>query len=137
MKSYIILFLLILSSFFSCKSDHENFEYAILELVIQRSNGKAVQFNDLYSSYISHDSLYSAHFIEKPKLVEILNKKGFKIVDNGRGNFPPLGPRIISYTLIRDNCQCEVSKIYYYTITKDLYSISESIDCNKLNLIQN
>lgn len=119
-----------------CGSQHqrsEDFIESILDLTTTTSStkyepGEYVQFTNLY------DTL--AHSIPEDKdekliLVERLKKRGFKITNSGRGNFPPLGPRIVIVELTDGSCVCEVSKIYYSTTTDTLYQMAEGINCKR------
>jgi hypothetical protein len=97
-----------------------------IDYIIENKNNIKFEFPSIYDSLarqIPQDDQ------ESLILSEILKKKGFKEVYWGRGNFPPLGPRIITMALQKGDCICEVSKIYYYTIDDSLYEVSERINC--------
>jgi hypothetical protein len=125
-----IPFLLVFFLLTSCTNKEEsnsNFYDKVLDLVIENSNGENVEFPELYdklTTKIADDNN------EKLKLVEKLKTKGFKVTNWGRGNHP-LGPRIIIINLKKDNCECEVAKIYYSTANDTLYNMTERINCKK------
>ncbi len=101
----------------------------ILDIIINNSDGINVEFLDLDKDQVINipEDKY-----EKSILAEKLKLKGFKVVNWGRGNFPPLGPRIINLTLKKSDCECEVSKMYYSTTDDTLYSVREKIKCRKV-----
>jgi hypothetical protein len=102
----------------------------VLDLVIKNSNGEPVEFPELYDKLaetIPDDNK------EELKLVEKLKAKGFKFINWGRGNHM-LGPRIIIITLKKENCECEVAKIYYSTNSETEYSMTERVSCKKASL---
>ena len=65
-------------------------------------------------------------------LLPLLVQKGFTVINWGKGNYPPRGPRIISYTLIKQKCECEVSKIYYNSIAEGLFEPAERLKCKRI-----
>lgn len=133
MKYLIILFSVL---FFSCNKKTENksvnFNEKIVDFAILISNNKLIELHDLYDS--SPKRIVEKDENEKLVLVQILKKKGFKIINWERGNHP-LGPRIIIFNLKKNNCECEVQKIYYSSdaFPKEIYKITESIRCKKTN----
>jgi hypothetical protein len=132
MKYLIILFSIL---FLSCnekpKSKSTNFNEKVVDFAIENSNNKFIELPDLYDSV-------SKEIVERDEderliLVQILKKKGFEITNWGRGNHP-LGPRIIVLNLKKDNCECEVQKIYYSSdavASGEIYKTTESIRCKK------
>ena len=126
-----IQLLIALVLFFSCtekQKSNSDFYDKVLSVVIENSNGKPVEFPELYDTLA--DTIAGDKY-EKLKLVEKLKTKGFKITDWGRGNYPPLSSRIIIVTMQKEDCKCEVAKIYYSTISGFKYSMTERISCNK------
>jgi hypothetical protein len=104
----------------------QTFEEQTVNFITETKSNETIELPNLYDSLttqIVEDSL------ERLKLAEILKRKGFKEINWGRGNYPPLGFRIISLTLKKDSCFCLVNKIYYATITKDVFQMSEQIRC--------
>jgi hypothetical protein len=102
----------------------------IIEILIEKGQDTFVEFPELYenlSKGIPDDK------DEKLILVEKLKNKGFKVIDWGRGNYPPLGPRIITVSLKNNNCDCYVIKIYYLTVIENEYIMTEKIKCKKAN----
>jgi hypothetical protein len=130
MRNYY--FLVITFLFLSCNKSKElkpNFIDKTLDLIIENSNGESIEFPDLYTNLtnkIDDDK------DEKLKLVEKLKLKGFKIVNWGRGNNPPTGPRIVSVSLRKEECECEVTKIYYFTVSESEYKMTEKIKCKAI-----
>ncbi len=127
---FILFFLFFL---FSCAENVQESKTSvdeILDLTIKNADGTSVEFPDLYDSLIY---VIPEDKDEKLILSEKLKIKGFKITNWGRGNCPPLGPRIISLTMTKPGCECEISKIYYSTTIDTLYSVREGIKCKKLN----
>lgn len=59
----------------------------------------------------------------------MLKKKGFKVINWGRGSYHPRGARIVSITLQKNDCICEVNKIYYSTASDTLFEVVERIRC--------
>jgi hypothetical protein len=89
-------------------------------------SGELVEFPGLYdtlSHYIPEDNE------EKLILVEKLKERGFELMDYGRGNFPPLGARIVIVDLIKGDCHCSVRKVYYATVAEDAWQMAEAISC--------
>lgn len=115
----------------SCKPEvqqHENkstrFVDKTLDFVIDNKDNEIVELPRLYDS-LAHGLPEQSKLI----LAEKLEQRGFKLLDSGRGNCPPLGPRIVSKTYQKGDCFCEVSKLYYFTTVDDYYEMSERISC--------
>ena len=68
--------------------------------------------------------------IDTLKISEYLKLKGFKVTGWGRGNWI-FGPRIISLTLEKDSCTCQVDKLYYTQDSLTDYKVTERILCKK------
>jgi hypothetical protein len=83
-----------------------------------------MEFIDIYSEL---DSISSDDY-ERLEVVEKLKSIGFTETDWGRGNWQ-LGPRIVSITLTNGQCDCEVDKLYYSTISKTKFKVTERIMC--------
>jgi len=127
---YITILVLIL--LFSCaekpKNESKDFYEKIVDFVVKNSDDKLIELPNLYDSLVKN---IAEDKNEKLILVEILKKQGFEIINSRRGNFPPLGARIISVTLKTDSCECVVNKMYYSTISDSLYEMRENIKCKK------
>lgn len=126
---FLILFVPLL--LFSCNSkndeQYKDFNEKIVDFAIENFNGKFIELPSLYDSLsknIKDDKT------EKLILVQILKKKGFEVINWGRGNHP-LGPRIVTLTLKKDSCECKVDKIYYSS-NDSIGSVSERIKCYKV-----
>jgi hypothetical protein len=134
MKKILAIMLLVILT--SCSPQH-SLEKDFIDQLLDLSTGTSSE-EYLGGEYIQLTNLYDtlAHNIpedkdEKLVLVERLKKRGFEITNWGRGNFPPLGPRIVIVELKKENCICEVSKIYYSTIEETAYQIAEGINCKR------
>lgn len=127
-KWYYFLGLILL---FSCKRENEkqqlnskSFVKKTIDFAIANKDNEVMELPGLYDS-LSHGLPEKSRLI----LAEELEKRGFKNINSGRGNYPPRGPRIVSKTYQKENCICEVSKIYYSTTTEGYYEMSERISC--------
>lgn len=89
---------------------------------------KAVELENIYPTI---DSIASDKY-ENLILVNTLKARGFKVTNWGRGNWE-FGPRIVSFTLATENCECQVDKLYYSTDKKGEFKVTERIRCNKYN----
>ena len=67
---------------------------------------------------------------DKINLVDALKTKGFKVASSSRGNWME-GPRIVSFTMAMQQCECQVDKLYYSTDQESLYKVTERIKCKK------
>jgi len=134
MKRIVILFILIsINSFSQKKKQHseKDFTDKIIEFAIENQEDKFIELPDLYDKTTTE---IPTDENEKILLGEKLKTKGFKQIDLGRGNYPPLGPKIIEAIYKKADCECTVAKIYYYTINETEYMITEKIKCKKINL---
>lgn len=131
MRRFVIYFIAI-TTLASCSKENtsgHDFIDKVIDLTIDTSSGEYVQLPDLYDSLantIPEDQN------EKIILVEKLKMKGFKITKRGRGNIPPLGPRIVTVELMNEHCICEVTKTYYATTVETLYQMTEGIKCRSV-----
>jgi hypothetical protein len=131
MKKIALIFLMIFSNFISSAQQSENkedFTEKILNFVISNMDDESVELENLYDG--TTERIFDDNN-EKLVLVEKLKKRGFKQVNFERGNFPPLGARIVNITLKKDDCECEVSKIYYFTTSDNVFITKEKIRCKK------
>lgn len=122
---------LLLCLAFSCSNHQEAktsnaFADKLIDFMIENKENQSVEMDNLYPATI--DSIPEDQD-EKLVLAEKLKAKGFKVIQAGRGNYPPLGARIVSLTLQKDDCECEVSKIYYLTTFESTYIRKERINC--------
>jgi hypothetical protein len=97
-------------------------------LLIDICSTPDLEFIDLYPI---QDSILHDKF-EKLYLVTYLKTNGFKVTDWGRGNWMK-GPRIVSYTMLNEECNCMVDKLYYTNETDNKYKVTERIRCRKIN----
>ena len=92
------------------------------------------------NEYLELPGLYNTptQYIPDPEddqliLAEKLITRGFRRTQIQQANFPLLGRRMISATLVNDSCRCEVVKIYYSSSNVSEYLRSERIKCTKTN----
>lgn len=126
----LILFSIISYSQTEKTNSKKDFNDKIIDFALDNCEDKFIELPDLYektTEKISNDKN------EKLILAEKLKKRGFEVINWGRGNNPPLGPRIIALTLKKGNCECEIIKIYYSTADESQYKITEKIKCKKIN----
>jgi len=131
MKNILILLsVLLISCSKKPKKETVEFNEKIVDFAIENSNDKFIELPNLYDSLPKQIVVKDKD--EKLILVQILKKKGFEVIDWGRGNHP-LGPRIIVLKLKKDDCECEVQKTYYSTddLPGEVHKTTESIRCKK------
>jgi hypothetical protein len=126
--------LLFLCLVFSCGQKQQvekptDFSDKVIEFVIENKSDQAIEIDGLYDSTIDD---IPEDKDEKLLLAEKLKTKGFKVKTSGRGNYPPIGERIVTLTLQKGDCECEVSKIYYHTIFESTYIRKERIHCKNI-----
>lgn len=117
----------------SCKTEADknlpkskDFSENTIDFVIEHKDNYVIELPftyDLLATQIPDDSL------ESLILAESLKKRGFKVINWGRGNHPR-GPRFVNLTLKKENCICEVTKFYYSTYSDTLYEMAERIACS-------
>lgn len=73
------------------------------------------------------DSIASDKY-ENLILVDSLKAAAFKVTNWGRGNWME-GPRIVSFTMSNQQCECQVDKLYYSTEQEGKYKVTERIKC--------
>ncbi|MEZ4936997.1 MAG: hypothetical protein R2799_05335 [Crocinitomicaceae bacterium] len=100
----------------------------IVDLIIEEKKDVLISFPNLYSSLALE---IPSNQDEKIALSNELKKRGFIVVNWGRGNYPPNGARIISIDLEKDNCACQVNKFYLYTTFENQFQMVESISCKE------
>ena len=115
------------------KSD-KDFIDKVIDLSIETSSGEYVQLSDLYDRFADK---IPADNDEKVILVDKLKTRGFKVTNWGRGNFPPLAPRIINIELMNGRCICDVTKTYYATTVDTLYQMTEGVKCRRIRVDSN
>jgi hypothetical protein len=134
-KAFAAILFLISISCSQRQSSDKDFIDKLLDLATATSSEEYrgeeyVQLTNLYDK-LAHDIPEDKD--EKLILVERLKQRGFEVTHRGRGNFPPLGPRIVIVELKKENCVCEVNKIYYATVADTLYQQAEGINCKRVN----
>lgn len=121
-----LLILIAIQNVFS--QEKKDFIDKTIDFLISEKSNQNIEFFDLYDNLqteILEDNK------EKLILVEKLKNRGFLIEDYGRGNYPPVGARIIIVKMRKEECKCEIAKIYYYTTIDNLFEIRERIKCFK------
>ncbi|WP_430817552.1 hypothetical protein [Carboxylicivirga sp. RSCT41] len=91
-------------------------------LMIDICSTQGIEFVDLYPML---DSIASDKY-ESLVLVDSLKMKGFKVTNWGRGNWME-GPRIVSITMLNEQCECKIDKLYYSTDQVGKYKVTERI----------
>lgn len=99
----------------------------MVDYVIKSRDNLMIEFPELYDSLTNNIAEDSS---ERLILAELLKKRDFNVTNRSRGNFPPLGSRIVSVVMKKGDCYCQVDKIYYKTITDSLYQMTERIRCS-------
>lgn len=126
--------LIVVLAIVSCGKDkemHIDFTDQVIDLAIESSKGKTIQFPELYDTLAS---VIAKDDFEKVILVDKLKKRGFEVNKWGRGNHPPLSKRILNYELRRNDCKCEVTKLYQITMEDSRYQMIESLRCWNLKM---
>lgn len=80
---------------------------------------------EFYSLYEKQSEIKSDQD-EKLMLMDSLKARGFKVVKWGRGNWME-GPRIVCFTLQKEDCVCHVDKLYYSPGKDSLMTVTERI----------
>ncbi len=125
MKYFLQLLILIaIQNVFS--QENKNFIDKTIDFLISEKSNQNIEFFDLYDN-LQTEILEDDK--EKLILVEKLKNRGFVIEDYGRGNYPPVGARIVIVKMRRKECKCEIAKIYYYTTIDNFFEIRERIKC--------
>ena len=126
-----LIFILPLLMLLGCKEKTtkttatKNSTESIVDFVLEHKDNTVIELPNLYDSLVTNIPDDS---VETLILAEILKKKGFKVINWGRGNFMN-GPRIVNFTLQKENCFCVVSKMYYSTASDTLFQMAERINC--------
>ncbi len=121
-KPIVLLFVIITTS---CKErglQEDGTLKKTISFIIQNKINETIDFPFLYDSLVYKIPDNSILKVEK-----ILINKGFKKIRSGRGNHIR-GPRIVIKTFKKEDCYCEVSKIYYSSQNSG-YEITERIKC--------
>lgn len=133
MKTAINIVLLFVLA--SCTKKQEanfdtNFNDKLITFVINNQEDRYIDLPDLYekkTDYIPEDKDENLVLAEKLKI------RGFKVIKTNRENYPLNGRHIVTLTLKKDDCQCEVKKIYQSTSNISEYVRSERIKCIRVN----
>lgn len=120
---------------FSCAEKQESlpavdFTDKILNVAIE---GRDFQFIELPELYDRPATRIPAAPDDHLVLVTRLQDRGFKITKQQESNMQLSGRRILAVTLVKDDCECEVQKTYFYTQNISEFLVSEKIRCTKAN----
>jgi hypothetical protein len=134
MKNIIPHFAIIMlvTLFISCspkeKISSGDFYDQILDVVINTSNGKSIEVSpyEKATRYIPGDRETEVILADK------LKTRGFKETNRQRQDFPLLEKLMLTVTMKKADCECEVSKIYYETAFVGEYSLTERIKCTNV-----
>ena len=136
MKQHVIVYLILCFTLCSCKDEVRkesaapaDFLSTTVDFIVKQSADQYIEFPALYDSLVTSIPEDNQ---EQLQLVQLLKNKGFKITQYGRGNYPPRGARIVSVDMTNETCNCNVNKIYYFTVSDDHYEVAERIKCIKL-----
>ena len=113
------------------RAQNPQFLEKVLDFAIEVRGGNLLQIPHLYTKLATTIPFDGD---ESLLMAEALKRRGFKVVHWGRGNYPPLGVRIVSLTLNKGDCNCRVDKIYYKTDFAFTYEMSERISCETVAL---
>lgn len=96
-------------------------------------NNSLIELTDLY---VNEEKLLDYN-LEKSIIVEELKLNGFEL-KTVRFNKWVSGPRIVSFKLVKQNCNCYVDKLYFYDYSKpseteNEYRVTERIRCETTN----
>ena len=126
----LILFSIISYSQTKKTNSQKDFNDKIIDFAVDNCDNKFIELPDLYEKTTDEIATDES---ENLIIAEKLKNRGFEVINWGRGNNPPLGPRIIATTLKKDICECDVIKIYYLTANESQYQMTEKIKCKKTN----
>lgn len=127
MKNSIIIIGLFISISSFAQNKNEALEKQI-DFIIEEKDCFEVEFPAIYDSLATSIPCDSC---ESLAIVQILKAKGFLITNWGRGNHMQ-GPRIVVFTMTKDDCECEVIKYYYSMPEERLYKMAERIKCCRI-----
>lgn len=102
-------------------------QHRLLDVLIETRTGQTVEFPDVHG-VLSYEAAKS----KRSLLDSLLELRGFVGQKRGYGNYPPLGPRIATIELIREDCRCTVHKLYYHTLDRNRIRLAESIRCETI-----
>ena len=125
-----IILIGIILTLISCEVKESESDYysKLVELNTKYSNGNwnsiSFPFND--------DNKYSETDLKtiEPILVNRLKNIGYKTIENSFSNYSN-NSRALKITLLKDNCNCIVYRIYENSKLMDSYRIEEKIKCYK------
>ncbi len=129
------LSIIALFSLLSCEQRPETLPYKdftdkAINLAVDGRDYEFIELPDLYDGPARRiPAAPEDHLI----LVSRLQDRGFKVTKQQESNMQLSGKRILSVTLVKDDCECEVQKTYFFTQNISEYLVSEKIRCTKAN----
>lgn len=127
MKRLLILSVLLIGCSEKNKPGYDrDFAESVITFSIETGRNQWIELPELYDR--------PAPNIPDPKddqliLADKLITRGFHQTEIKQAHFPLLSRRIVTSTLVKDSCRCEVSKIYYNSSDVSQYIRTERIKC--------
>ncbi len=131
MRTLLLLSVLLMGCTDKTKPGYEHdFAESVITFSIETCRDEYLELPGLYDTPTQH--------VPDPEddqliLAEKLITRGFRKIQTQQANFPLLGRRMITATLVNDSCRCEVVKMYYSSSNISEYLRSERIKCTKTN----
>jgi len=104
----------------------QDFTDKVIDLVIAAENGQRVSFPDLYPMKATRIPTAED---DRLILADRLALRGFKVTVKHIEDAPLSGRHTLVVEMVRDNCSCEVSKMYASTENVSQYLQTETIAC--------
>ncbi|CAM3477589.1 hypothetical protein FLLO111716_13170 [Flavobacterium longum] len=124
MKRFLPILLLMVS----CQEQAvtQDFDDRILDFVIETRNGRTIAFPDLYGRTFEIPDAKN----EKLILSEKLKSRGFTVTETTSNIQGFTGIRSVTQKLVKDGCDCQVTKTYGRTAYVSEYAVTETISCS-------
>jgi hypothetical protein len=124
MKRLILALPLLL---FSCneKEVPTDFDERLLDLIIETHNGRIIELPDLYGKVFEIPDVKKESLILSGKL----QARGFQLLKTQNVTQGFTGVHLVTQSLTKDGCDCEVVKTYGRTAYVGQYAVSEKIKC--------
>ena len=104
----------------------QDFDQRILEVVVETRNGRTIAFPDLYGRTFEIPDAKSERLIVSEKLLSL----GFTITETANNVQGFTGIRSVTQKLVKDGCDCQVTKTYGRTAYVNEYAVTETISCS-------
>lgn len=105
--------------------NYSRFSNEILPQILRDKSGTTLEIDNLYRAPIEDLPIDS---LESLILLDDLKTRGFKVINWARGNFIG-GPRMVNYSVQKEDCFCDLIKWYYKTEDPNDLKRTESISC--------